>query len=665
MRFQGPPSSGQNLATVRLSAGWRLLPICLLICVPSAAAGAVRNSQGQAPPLTTANAVHSLALDEAAKAIPVRLRGVVTALTTYQSSFFVEDASGGVFIRRDVEGLDVKPGQRVEVLGVTATGQFAPVVALSSMKFLGPGVMPPAPELPWEDLTGGKQDSRWITLRGVVHSAAIEPRWGRNELALRLEIKSGNLVVVYVKDHSAGEWEKLPGAAVVVHGVCGAMVNDREQFLGIKMFASSLANIALERPAPADPFALPTRPIGSLLQAGNTAGRIPQVKVRGVVTYSQPGRALFIQSEDSGVRILTRQAASFPVGTELEAVGFPASDGYSAKLNDSVLRAVGPAKPVAARPVPASGLMLVNKYGFSIAPYDSQLVQVNGRLVQQISGAAEDRLILQDGEHVFVAVLPGVSGREMMAPGTLLSLTGVCVARVDADQEELHEAQSFELLLRSPADILVLKRVSWWSAEHAGWFVAVCLIVTLAVVLIVTGIRRHRMLHALAMTDPLTGLYNSRGFFLLAEQNWQVALRRKATLALLYIDLDRFKEINDTFGHKEGDHALRTLADLLRNCFRSSDILARLGGDEFVVLCNGDLDAVDAIVNRLKEDLAEINKTKPGNAQLGFSTGILVCDESMADHSIRELLTRADDRMYNEKRKRRAQATATKKALRT
>src|SRR3989449_566025 len=87
-------------------------------------------------------------------------------------------------------------------------------------------------------------------------------------------------------------------------------------------------------------------------------------------------------------------------------------------------------------------------------------------------------------------------------------------------------------------------------------------------------------LRSLALADELTGLYNRRGFLTLADQHLKFARRATRGCSLLFIDVDRLKQINDTFGHREGDHALITTAKILRQTFRESDVIARLGGLE-------------------------------------------------------------------------------------
>src|SRR4029077_20951716 len=93
-----------------------------------------------------------------------------------------------------------------------------------------------------------------------------------------------------------------------------------------------------------------------------------------------------------------------------------------------------------------------------------------------------------------------------------------------------------------------------------------------------------RELRSLALTDDLTCLYNRRAFFALATQQLKVMRRRGLGLLLFFADVDHLKEINVTYGHREGDLALIRTANALEQTFRDSDIVARLSGDEFAVL---------------------------------------------------------------------------------
>jgi len=171
--------------------------------------------------------------------------------------------------------------------------------------------------------------------------------------------------------------------------------------------------------------------------------------------------------------------------------------------------------------------------------------------------------------------------------------------------------------------------------------------------------RRDAKLHVAAMTDPLTGLYNRRAFVQLISHDWERAQRRGSTLLLFYMDLDRFKQINDTFGHKAGDEALCDMAEILRGCFRTTDVIARMGGDEFAVACDASAESPAAIEERLAEAVSRHNRGDPGGVEISLSVGSLVCDSSMAGQDIDAMIARADELMYAQKHASRDGEKAT------
>jgi diguanylate cyclase (GGDEF)-like protein len=168
------------------------------------------------------------------------------------------------------------------------------------------------------------------------------------------------------------------------------------------------------------------------------------------------------------------------------------------------------------------------------------------------------------------------------------------------------------------------------------------------------SIERHRLqknLHDLSLRDDLTGLYNRRGFTALAEQHLRI-LQRKGAALLIYLDLDDLKLINDSHGHLEGNRALIVTANVLRACFRQSDILARLGGDEFCVLMtDATQDSAEQVRKRLHARTDFINGLSSWNFRISLSVGIA---DVPAIHQppLDQLLRIADAQMYEEKRKK-------------
>jgi two-component system, cell cycle response regulator len=160
-----------------------------------------------------------------------------------------------------------------------------------------------------------------------------------------------------------------------------------------------------------------------------------------------------------------------------------------------------------------------------------------------------------------------------------------------------------------------------------------------------------RELRSLALMDELTGLYNRRAFLALAAQQLKVARRKGETLLLFFADLDHLKQINDVYGHREGDGALIRTARALQRTFRTSDIVARLGGDEFAVLA---LDAssqdMQVIRFRLEKELKTMN-AGASRGKVSLSVGGSRLDETNGA-SLAELMAQADEAMYKDKNRR-------------
>lgn len=151
-------------------------------------------------------------------------------------------------------------------------------------------------------------------------------------------------------------------------------------------------------------------------------------------------------------------------------------------------------------------------------------------------------------------------------------------------------------------------------------------------------------------TDQLTGLYNRRGFFTMAEKQLQLAQRIGTRLTLFFLDLDNLKQINDSLGHEGGDAILKEAATVLQDTFRQVDIIGRLGGDEFAALLvegNGEPDDV-TIQERLQANLVRRNQAFPAAFPLELSCGTAHFD-SRNPRQLDELVAEADQRMYQAK----------------
>jgi diguanylate cyclase (GGDEF)-like protein len=160
-------------------------------------------------------------------------------------------------------------------------------------------------------------------------------------------------------------------------------------------------------------------------------------------------------------------------------------------------------------------------------------------------------------------------------------------------------------------------------------------------------------LRQLATVDDLTGLANRRGFFSQGEHQLLVAARTRTAVALLFVDVDGLKGVNDEFGHSMGDLLLKEVADVLRETIRASDLAGRIGGDEFCVLLMGDPDLdPDRAVERMRATAAAHNARRGRDFRVSLSIGLSALAPGRSV-TLEEMIDAADEGMYEDKRRKR------------
>lgn len=164
---------------------------------------------------------------------------------------------------------------------------------------------------------------------------------------------------------------------------------------------------------------------------------------------------------------------------------------------------------------------------------------------------------------------------------------------------------------------------------------------------------RHRMalkLRKLVSTDPLTGALNRRHFWRRADMELHRHHRYFRELAMLVMDIDHFKRINETFGHPAGDNVLRELAESCAKNLRKSDIFGRIGGEEFaVLLVETQAEAAVEVADRLRQRLAAKQTTVDGGIPINFTVSIGVTHARREDDCVDDLIKRADAAMNQAK----------------
>jgi diguanylate cyclase (GGDEF)-like protein len=163
-------------------------------------------------------------------------------------------------------------------------------------------------------------------------------------------------------------------------------------------------------------------------------------------------------------------------------------------------------------------------------------------------------------------------------------------------------------------------------------------------------VRNAEEMKRLATIDGMTGIYNRRHFLALADHEWKRAQRYRRPVSFLMIDVDHFKQINDSFGHEAGDRMIVHLANMAGACKRDSDVLARIGGEEFALLLpETTLDQAKTLAERLRRHVLNhpLSGVTPAISAT-VSIGVAAQDAQMRD--ISDLMKAADQALYSAKR---------------
>ncbi|MGB7760780.1 MAG: ATP-binding protein [Bryobacteraceae bacterium] len=437
----------------------------LLMLAASGPSGLCRaQAQAALPVLTQAAQVRGLTSREAQRQYPIRLQGVLTYYMPGLRLTFFQDSTAGIYVNILGTPPEAHTGDLVEIRGVSGAGFFAPEVERPEIRVLGKASLPPARRFALEDLLSGEQDSQFVEVRGIVHSARIESmllahrQEGLPALALVVASRRSKFKAWITDFDRTADYASLVDARVAVRGACGALFNEKRQLVGIQLFVPGREQVQIEEAVRADPYALRVLPTSSLMQFTPETVSGHRIRVQGAVTLDEPGRFLYIQDASGGVRIESPQDEGVRIGDSVDAIGFPTAGQYAPVLEDGAFRRIGTA---ATAPVPVDLTHTTSLTG----DYDAELIRIQGTLLgrskqgddlvlaMETNGATFAALLSDNRSHIQVRSIP---------VGSRLNITGVWSVETD----ELRRATSFRVLLRSAADVVVIELPSWWNATR-------------------------------------------------------------------------------------------------------------------------------------------------------------------------------------------------------
>jgi signal transduction histidine kinase/DNA-binding response OmpR family regulator len=451
----------------------------------------------QAPPaalptLTTAHAAHQLTIPEARRGYPVLLHAVVTYYDPYvdprHPALFVSDSTGGVFvILTGFPTIPLKAGQLIELKGVSGAGDFAPVVDRGVARVIGMSTLPAlAPRAGLVEMQTGEEDGQWVEVEGVVRSVF---RDGMDEV-LKLALGDGLITAITVRQPYA-DYAGLIDARILLRASCAPTFNHHWQLTGAHLFFPSLATVKIVRPAPSRPFAAPVASIATLLRYTPNIAFRHRLHIRGTVTLLWPGRTICIQDGAKGLCAQTDQTTPLDLGEVADVIGFPAIGNFAPTMTDATYRAAGLRRQAVPLTVTAAEALS--------GDHDAEMVRIEGQLIGEDRAATDPAIVLSSGKYVFSVVRASRSTPQIQPvweEGSVLRVTGVCVVQSDGEMSTIRQGfavpKSFQILLRSPADVVVVRKPSWWNATHALRVLALALAIALGILGWVT-VLRHRI----------------------------------------------------------------------------------------------------------------------------------------------------------------------------
>ncbi len=462
---------------------------CWLRIVASIFAGGLPFCAGAQTPsgeLLTAAAVRSLTVEEAQQHRPVRLRGVVTFYEENIFSRFIQDETAGIYLSDSGQPMvHLLPGQLVEVEGTTEPGEYAPTVVPQNIQVIGEAPLPTPKPVTYEQMASGMDDSQFVEITGTVRS--VQQLQDASQLYM-IEIATGSgRLTVYARQLPVAQAESMVDSDVRARGVCSTKFNHQRQLFAVRLMVPEVEDLVVELPAPADPFAVNARTIGSLLQFNPLETYGHRIKVSGTVIYFEAGRKIVLQDGDHGVEVQIQGRDTVALGDQVEALGFVSQGDYTPAMQDAIYRKISDGQPLQpTRVTPDEALR---------GKHDCQLIQVTGTLLDRAVNGTEKYLVLQQDGFIYHAYLSQSENRDAFAGlenGSHVAITGVC--RIDPGEwlaGENWRAKSFQVELRSIGDVLVLNSPSWWTLRKVFWIAAAVSVMALSALGWVWVLRRQ------------------------------------------------------------------------------------------------------------------------------------------------------------------------------
>ena len=452
----------------------------LLVMLPLSLA--LWSAEETAGKLTRAAEVRGLDEAAAESGLPVRIRGVVILTTNrWNSAAVIQDESAAIYCwwKKWPAGMKLNRGDLVEITGHSKPGEFAPIVVVDSANVIGTGEIPPPTPVDYSQLASPGFDSQPVEVSGIVRSLSYSgPE--RNRWLVELATGGGRLNVSF-DDRETLDLEV--DGKIRISGVCLHQFSNTGQLIKPMLAVPPGVSPVLLQPPPEE---VPLRQLNQLMSF-NSAGAIGhRVRVMGTVTGHLHGVGFWIEEGGRGLFVRHREETSLKRSEWVEVTGFPILETYSPELEDVTVKLLGEGNPPGPLQVASAAEAL---------DHDATLISLNATLVEQMQVPQGLRLVFRDSTGSFPGLLwtdQDPSATDTWETGSEVRVSGICQVSqlIPKSEPGVLKPQSFNLYLRSPADVTVLKSPPWWNAERRARLLGVTTLVLALVVAFI--IRRSR-----------------------------------------------------------------------------------------------------------------------------------------------------------------------------
>jgi diguanylate cyclase (GGDEF)-like protein len=436
----------------------------------------------EAGPLATLHSIVSLTKSQAGQGLPVAFEATVTYYNPNDVDLFVQDEGEAIYVEV-TPGANWLPGDRVLVRGKTRDSFNTDVLA-ESVTLRYHGAVPKPVPADFTQLIRAERDCMRVSVHATVRSADKATAENIHGTYLKLLMDGGYIDATVIGSDPAVV-KQLLDAEVDITGVVSGKFDSKMQLIGVLIEVSSLADVKVVKRAPISRDARPITPMDQILASYAVQDRSTRVRVRGSITYYQPGSAVVLQDGNRSLWIATHTSTPMQIGDVAEATGFPDSRAGYLALTDGEIEDTNIFQPV--QPQPSNWKQLSTWNSGDPTGHQNDLVSIEGVVAATVREDAQDEFDLISDGKLFTAIYRHPPANPLLPPmrdipaGTRIRVTGICMAVQAANIDPVEQEVPFNILLRSFDDIAVVAQPSLLNTRNLIILVGLLLAVVVAV----------------------------------------------------------------------------------------------------------------------------------------------------------------------------------------